>query len=126
MGTENGFLEARHQEQRHAPMPIRPQCEQRSHAIRAMEEGGDEEMEMPARRRRRVSSDQKRNGASASAEMEELRRGLGMDDENGEDNTLNQGEAMGESVECEVCSDGEERGHSVAIEGEEGRTSVGI
>ena len=91
-----------------------------------MEEGGDEEMEMPVRRRRRVNSDQKRNGASASAEMEELRRGLGMDDENGEDNTLSQGEATGENAECEVCSDGEERGFSVEIEGEEGRAAVGI
>ena len=83
-------------------MPIRPQCEQRSHAIRAMEEGGDEEMEMPARRRRRASNEPRRDGACASAEMEELRRGLGMDDENGEDNTLSQGEAMGrtQNVKC--------------------------
>ena len=102
-------------------MPIRPQCEQKNHAIRAMDEGVDEKREEPAKRRRRG------NGASASAEMEKMRRELDMEDGTGEDNTLSQGEAAGEKGECEVCSDGEERGgHSVRAEGEEGRGSVGI
>ena len=98
--------------------------------------GGDVEQKMSEeegnpeakRRRRRVAgTGPKSSGACASAEMEELRRGLGMDDEEevaaGEPreqrDALSAEEATEESMECGVC--GEERG-----EGEEGRESVGI
>ena len=99
-------------------VPIRPQSDPSANcAIRTMGEGGDDEKqdEVPAKRRRRIAGT---GGACASAEMEKLREGLGMNDEGAKDMALSPEEATGDKEECEACSDGEERGVSVETEGE--------
>ena len=126
MGTQDGFLEARHQ-RRNASVPIRPQNEtQIKKGIMAMGGGDDEEEkeEVPVKRRRRTGNEPAASGACASAEMEELRKGLGMDDE--EENALRPEEATEADMECGVCNEDEERGQGGEEEGEEGRNSVGI
>ena len=97
--------------------------------IRTMDEDDKEkssrdEEQQPKRRRRRTGTAAESSGAWESEETKALRKGLGMDDE--EEDALRPEEATEVDVECKVCNDEEGLGQSVVIEGEEGRTSVGI
>ena len=97
--------------------------------IRTMDEDDKEkssrdEEQQPKRRRRGAGTGAESSGACESEETKALRKGLGMDDE--EEDALRPEEATEVEAGGEA-SDGEEGlGQSVVIEGEEGRTSVGI
>ena len=130
-------MKARHPSKSRAlEVAIRPQGDTEDHdEIRAMDEESEEKQdeEQEPKRRRRVTWARDGHqdaaaggdsGARESEEMKELRKGLGMDEEDGD--ALRPEEATEADMECGVSNGEEELGQSVVIEGEEGRASVGI